>query len=116
MSTVPLSMLDENKACYSALRRLVATTNTFSSSKSQKSKSILPPKEEEEASVGGAIKVPPSSLLLHKWTNSARSIPSNLELTRCLRQLQPLLEETVQKKYTTSRMWDSFQGGISYLK
>ncbi len=55
-----------------------------------------------------------SSLIYHSWLYEDREIKSNTELTRSLKQIQPLLEETVQKKYTTSKMWESFQGPLTW--
>ena len=51
-----------------------------------------------------------SSFLYHKWIHEKKEIKLNIDLTKSLKQIQPLLEETVQKKYTTAKMWDSFQG------
>ena len=55
-----------------------------------------------------------SKFLLHKWLYSKKEIKSNLEKTKSLKLIQPLLEETVQKKHTTSRMWESFQGPLTW--
>jgi hypothetical protein len=52
--------------------------------------------------------------LLDKWLYKRKPIKSNLELTKSLKLIQPILEETVQKKYTTSRMWESFQGPLTW--
>ncbi len=55
-----------------------------------------------------------SSFLFDKWLYKSKTIKSNLEVTKSLKLLQPILEETVQKKYTTSRMWESFQGPLTW--
>ena len=55
-----------------------------------------------------------SSFLYHKWIHEKKEIKSNIKLTKSLKQIQPLLEETVQKKYTAAKMWDSFQGPLTW--
>lgn len=59
---------------------------------------------------GPKSSVTSSSLIYHKWLYEESEINSNIERTKSLKQIQPLLEETVQNKFTTSKMWESFQG------
>ena len=90
-----LSEFDENKASWNILRRL----------------------ESSSRRNGAEIDKQPlaaSSFMLHKWLYTNKDIKSNMEKTKSLKQIQPLLEETVQKKYTTSRMWESFQGPLTW--
>jgi hypothetical protein len=61
-----------------------------------------------------ATSVDTGNFLLDKWLYKKKPIKSNLELTKSLKLIQPILEETVQKKYTTSRMWESFQGPLTW--
>lgn len=51
---------------------------------------------------------------MDKWLYKKKPLVSNLELTKSLKLIQPILEETVQKKYTTSCMWESFQGPLTW--
>ena len=55
-----------------------------------------------------------NKFLLHSWLYAKKELKSNLELTKSLKLIQPLLEETVLKKYTTSRLWESFQGPLTW--
>jgi hypothetical protein len=106
-----LNQYDENQVCLNTLKRLYLTTKSIISlnkkpendSKKLKLRSIF-------ANDG---KCEPS-FMLHNWLYSNKDIKSNLELTKSLKLIQPLLEETVQKKYTTSRMWESFQGPLTW--
>jgi len=50
---------------------------------------------------------------LHKWLYDNKEIESNLELTKSLKQIQSLLEETIHKKYTISKMRESFQDPLT---
>lgn len=80
-----MEQFDENSVCANTLRKL-------SSSK--------------EAATG--------QFLLHEWLYEKREIKSNLELTKSLKLIQPLLYDTVQKKHITSNMWESFQGPLTW--
>ncbi|RNA26525.1 mediator of RNA polymerase II transcription subunit 13, partial [Brachionus plicatilis] len=80
-----LSQFDENSVCRNVIKRLDKN-----------------------------VQLKESKFLLHKWLYSNREIKSNLEMTKSLKLIQPLLEETVQKKHTTSRMWESFQGPLTW--
>ncbi|CAF1015787.1 unnamed protein product, partial [Brachionus calyciflorus] len=80
-----LNEFDENNVCRNVLKRL-----------------------------DGKMDLKDSKFILHEWLYKKKEIKSNLEMTKSLKLIQPLLEETVQKKYTTSRMWESFQGPLTW--
>ncbi len=104
LKVVNLNELDENKSCSNVLKRLILKT--------RHNKSLN--KSNENEMKLKLDKLATKSNLLHKWLYDKQEIKSNLELTKSLKQIQPLLEETVQKKYTTSKMWESFQGPLTW--
>jgi hypothetical protein len=83
-----LEQFDENSVCANTLKKLTVTANKNDAASSQ--------------------------FLLHDWLYEKREVKSNLELTRSLKLIQPLLYDTVQKKGITSNMWESFQGPLTW--
>lgn len=82
-----LEQFDENSVCANTLRKLSVSNKNDAAS---------------------------SEFLLHDWLYEKREVKSNLELTRSLKLIQPLLYDTVQKKGITSNMWESFQGPLTW--
>lgn len=127
MKTPTLNVYDENRSGLNVLKRLITKTKLNKSklkmtqklALSESNGDVLADEEDEEKlnkiiSLERKSSVSSSSFLYHKWLHEKRDIKSNVELTKSLKHIQPLLEETVQKKYTTSKMWESFQGPLTW--
>jgi hypothetical protein len=52
-------------------------------------------------------------LINYSWLSNKKELKSNIELTKCLKYMQPLLEEALLKKHT-SRSWKSVQGPMTW--
>ena len=115
-----LNVYDENKSGLNVLKRLITKTKINKSKSAQKLKLNQNNTDNSELKLNKVIAsnnkscTSSSSFLYHKWLYEKKEIKSNLELTKSLKHIQPLLEETVQKKYTTSKMWESFQGPLTW--
>ena len=115
-----LNVFDENKSGLNVLKRLITKTKINKSKSAQKLKLSQNNMDNGESKLNNVIAsnnkscTSSSSFLYHKWLYEKKEIKSNLELTKSLKHIQPLLEETVQKKYTTSKMWESFQGPLTW--
>ena len=53
------------------------------------------------------------SIINHNWLVDRKELKSNIELTKCLKYMQPLLEEALQKKHT-SRSWEKVHGPMTW--
>lgn len=106
LSPFTLEQFDENSVCMNAIKRLanINTNNNTNTAATTANNATNNVKTENNN----------TTFLLHDWLHEKKEIKSNLELTKSLKLIQPLLEETVQKKYTTSRMWESFQGPLTW--
>ena len=98
-----LNQFDENNVCKNVVKRLYL-----------KSKASINEQNQAEENSQKLKNSTFNQSTLHSWVYSKKDLKSNLELTKSLKLIQPLLEETVQKKYTTSRMWESFQGPLTW--
>lgn len=118
-----LNVYDENKSGLNVLRRLITKTKLNKTKLQMTSQldmtncagndnNVNDQKTDKLTSFDNKPSI--SSFLYHKWIHEKKEIKSNVELTKSLKQIQPLLEETVQKKYTTAKMWDSFQGPLTW--
>lgn len=127
LKTATLNMFDENKSGFNVLKRLIKKTKMNKSKLKMTQKLTINENNSEElatlekndAKLNNLIFmnkscVSSSSFLYHNWLYEKKDIKSNVELTKSLKHIQPLLEETVQKKYTTSKMWESFQGPLTW--
>lgn len=85
-----LAQFDDNNVCVNTLKKLVSKSN-------------------------GSDELAPQQFLLHSWLYEKKEVKSNLELTKSLKLIQPVLYDTVQKKHITSNMWESFQGPLTWL-
>jgi len=126
-----LERYDDNNVCKNVMKRLYlkSKSNLKDDASSSKNKEKYYENDDEQAKVTKSylknklkfkslfstnLSQESESFLLHSWLYSKKELKSNLELTKSLKLIQPLLEETVQKKYTTSRMWESFQGPLTW--
>lgn len=91
LSPFTLEQFDENSVCVNALKKLSASKETANA-------------------LGGSS----GQFMLHDWLYEKREIKSNLELTKSLKLIGPVLYDTLQKKYVTSNMWELFTGPLTW--
>lgn len=127
-----LERYDDNNVCKNVMKRLYLKSKLNLKDDSNKKKERGDENDDEESKMTKSylknklkfkslfaanqniLSQEGDSFLLHSWLYSKKELKSNLELTKSLKLIQPLLEETVLKKYTSSRMWESFQGPLTW--
>jgi mediator of RNA polymerase II transcription subunit 13 len=53
-------------------------------------------------------------MLFNLRLNAKKELKSNSELTKCLKYMQPLLDEAIQRKHTSARLWENVQGPMTW--